>query len=146
MMARSITYKEAKKRLEDRLPLAEAYLRARIEARSRSESKSSNENTNNITIDRLEKVALLLNKASLTFKEAMNSNGSKRRELLEEAFRAYADIVPYLQNVTPYLTSTVLKQIRNIERMLELEIEQSVKVKTMDVNDDIMKEARESFL
>ncbi len=26
----------------------------------------------------------------------MNSNGSKRKELLEDAFKAYVDIVPYL--------------------------------------------------
>mgnify|MGYP001047585912 CR=1 FL=1 len=144
MMSRSITYEEAKKRLEDRRELAEAYLRARIEARSKN-SSDSNDN-NNTTIERLEKVAILLNKASLTFNQAVDANGSKRRELLEEAFKAYVEIVPYLGK-TPYLTYVVLKQIKNIERMLELEIEKSVKADTASIDvDSIMKEARESFL
>ena len=140
MMSRSITYEEAKKRLEDRRELAEAYLIAMIEASSK---KSSNDNN----LEGLEKVAMLLNKASLTFKEAINSNSSKRRELLEEAFRAYVDIVPYLQSTTPYLTNTVLRQIKNVERMIELEIENSVKVDATNIDvDSMMKEAREAFL
>ena len=139
MMSRSIAYEEAKKRLEDRLETAEAYLRARIEARSKNKHSSDND------IERLERIALLLNKASLTFNEAMNSNGSKRRELLEEVFKAYVEIVPYLTNVTPYLTNTVLKQIKNIERVVELEIENSVNTKDISI-DEVMKEAREAFL
>jgi len=140
MMSRSITYEEAKKRLEDRRELAEAYMIAMIEASSK---KSSNDNN----LEGLEKVAMLLNKASLTFKEAINSNSSKRRELLEEAFRAYVDIVPYLQSTTPYLTNTVLRQIKNVERMIELEIENSVKVDATNIDvDSMMKEAREAFL
>ena len=138
MMSRSITYEEAKKRVEDRLEIAKAYLRARIEARSKN--KYSND------IKRLERIALLLNKASLTFKEAMNSNNGKRRELLEEAFKAYVEIVPYLGK-RPYLTYTVLKQIKNIEKMLELEIENSVKnnnTNTIDI-DNMMKKAREAL-
>ena len=140
MMSRSITYEEAKKRVEDRLEIAVAYLRARIEARSK------NEHSNNNDIKRLEKVALLLNRASALFKEAMNSNNGKRRELLEEAFKAYVDIVPYLGN-TPYLTYTVLQQIKNIEQMIESEIENSIKNDntTIDI-DSMMKEARKAFL
>ena len=96
-----------------------------------------------IDLDRLEKVALLLNKASALFKEAMNTNNGKRRELLEEAFRAYVDIVPYLPNATPYLTNTVLKQIKKIEQLIELEIEKSVDIKDTTITiDEIMKEAR----
>jgi len=139
-MSRSITYEEVEKRLEDRRELAEAYLIAMIEASSK---KSSNDNN----LEGLEKVAMLLNKAYLTFKEAINSNSSKRRELLEEAFRAYTDIVPYLQSTTPYLTNTVLRQIKNVERMIELEIENSVKVDATNIDvDSMMKEAREAFL
>ena len=102
MMERSITYEEVKRRAEERRKIAEAYLRARIEARS----NNNNNGNNNTDLNRLEKVAILLNKASLMFKEAMNSNvnGSKRRELLEELFRAYVDIVPFLAEATPYLT------------------------------------------
>ena len=138
MMTRSIAYEEKKKRLEDRRELAEAYPIARVEARS-------NNNNNNTDLARLEKIASLLNKASLTYKEAINSNGSKRRELLEDAFRAYVNIVPYLTDATPYLTSTVLKQIKNVEKMIELEIEQSIKAASIDI-DSIMKETRKSFL
>jgi len=145
MMSRSITYEEAKKRLEDRRELAEAYLRARIEARSKN-SSDSNDN-NNTTIERLEKVAILLNKASLTFNQAVDANGSKRRELLEEAFKAYVEIVPYLGKI-PYLTIPILQQIKNIEKMIELEIENSIKndnTNAIDI-DSIMKEAKEAFL
>jgi len=144
MMSRSLTYEEAKKRAEERRTIAEAYLRARIEARS--ESNSNNNGNNNTDLNRLERMAILLNKASLTFNQAVSANGSKRRELLEEAFKAYVEIVPYLGK-TPYLTYVVLKQIKNIERMLELEIEKSVKADTASIDvDSIMKEARESFL
>ncbi len=134
MMSRSITYKEAKKRVEERRELAEACLRARIEAK-------------NDDIHRLEKIALMLNKASLIFKEAMNSNGSKRRELLDEALRAYVDIVPYLDKM-PYLTVPVLQQIKKIEKTIEMEIEKSVNVKantSIDI-DSIIKKTEESFL
>ena len=142
MMTGSIAYEEAKKILEERHELAIAYLRTRIEART--ENKHSCNNNNDIK--RLEKVALLLNRASALFKEAINSNNGKRRELLEEAFKAYVEIVPYLGK-RPYLTYTVLKQIKNIEKMIELEIENSVKVAATNIDvDSIMKEARESFL
>ena len=105
MMTRSIAYEEAKKRAGDKLEIAVAYLRARIESRSKNKHNDNND------IKRLERIALLLNKASLTFKEAMNSNNGKRRELLEEAFKAYVEIVPYLGKI-PYLTYTVLKQTK----------------------------------
>ena len=141
-MTGSITYEEAKTE-EDRLEIAVAYLRAGIEARTENKHISDNND-----IKRLEKVALLLNRASALFNEAMNSNNGKRRELLEEAFKAYVEIVPYL-GTTPYLTITVLKQIKNIEKLIELEIENNVNVKadtaSIDV-DSIMKEARESLL
>ena len=140
MMTRSIAYEEAKKRAGDKLEIAVAYLRARIESRSKNKHNDNND------IKRLERIALLLNKASLTFKEAMNSNNGKRRELLEEAFKAYVEIVPYLGKI-PYLTYTVLKQIKNIEKMIELEIENSVKnnnTNTIDI-DNMMKESREAL-
>ena len=137
MMSRSITYEEAEKRVEEKRESAEAYLRAMIEGRSK----------NNSNDDNLEKVVMLLNKASLTFKEAMNSDSSKRRELLEEALRAYVDIVPYLVKM-PYLTVPVLQQIKNIEKTIEMEIEKSVNVKantSIDI-DSIIKKTGESFL
>ncbi len=137
MMSRSITYEEAKNRVEEKRESAEAYLRAMIEGRSK----------NNSNDDNLEKVVMLLNKASLTFKEAMNSDSSKRRELLEEALRAYVDIVPYLVKM-PYLTVPVLQQIKNIEKTIEMEIEKSVNVKantSIDI-DSIIKKTGESFL
>ena len=140
MMTRSIAYEEAKKRAGDKLEIAVAYLRARIESRSKNKHNDNND------IKRLERIALLLNKASLTFKEAMNSNNGKRRELLEEAFKAYVEIVPYLGKI-PYLTYTVLKQIKNIEKMIELEIANSVKndnTNTIDI-DNMMKKAREAL-
>jgi len=140
MMTRSIAYEEAKKRAGDKLEIAVAYLRARIESRSKNKHNDNND------IKRLERIALLLNKASLTFKEAMNSNNGKRRELLEEAFKAYVEIVPYLGK-RPYLTYTVLQQIKNIEKMIELEIENSVKnnnTNTIDI-DNMMRESREAL-
>ncbi len=54
MMSRSIAYEEAKKRVEDRLEIAIAYLRAGIESRSKNKHNDNND------IERLEKVALLL--------------------------------------------------------------------------------------
>jgi len=76
---------------------------------------------------RLEKVAELLEIGSSKLNEAMSSNGNdgKRKELLEQAFFAYLEIVPYLGKM-PYLTVPVLQQIKNIEKLMELEIEKSV--------------------
>jgi hypothetical protein len=70
---------------------------------------------------RLEKVARLLEIGSSKFMEAMssNSNGGKRKELLEQAFKAYVEIVPYLGKM-PYLTVPVLQQIKNIEKLMEM--------------------------
>ena len=137
MMSGSIAYKEAK--TEDRPEIAVAYLRTGIEARTENKHNSSNND--------IERIALLLNRASVLFNEAMNSNNGKRRELLEEAFKAYVDTVPYLGK-RPYLTYTVLKQIKSIEKMIELEIENSVKsgdTDTIDI-DSMMKEVRKAFL
>ncbi len=148
-MSRSITYEEAKKRLEDRRELAEAYLRARIEARSKNSNNNNGDNNNNNStdLDRLERIAILLNKASLTFNQAVNANGSKRRELLEEAFKAYVDIVPYLGKI-PYLTIPVLQQIKNIERLIEMEIENIISKENRDTNTDTGIDGlmKESFL
>ena len=118
MMSRSIIYEEVEKRIEDRHKLVEACSRARIEG---SDKNSCDDNTSNL---------------------------ERLGELLDEAFRAYVDIVPYLKNVTPYLTNTVLKQIKNIEQLMELEIENGLsKNKNIDIDiDSIMKESRESFL
>jgi hypothetical protein len=96
---------------------------------------------------RLEKVARLLEIGSSKFMEAMssNSNGGKRKELLEQAFKAYVEIVPYLGKM-PYLTVPVLQQIKNIEKLMEMEIEKSVNTGASINIDEVMKVARESFL
>jgi hypothetical protein len=94
---------------------------------------------------RLERVAKLLEVGSSKLSEAMSSNNGKRKELLEQAFQAYVDIVPYLGKM-PYLTVPVLQQIKNIEKMLETEIEKSVNIKDSINVDEVMKVTRESFL
>jgi hypothetical protein len=97
---------------------------------------------------RLEKVARLLEIGSSKFMEAMssNSNDGKRKELLEQAFYAYVEVVPYLGKM-PYLTVPVLQQIKNIEKLMEMEMEKSVNADVTSINvDEIMKVARESFL
>jgi hypothetical protein len=96
---------------------------------------------------RLEKVARLLEIGSSKLNEAMssNSNDGERKELLEQAFQAYVDIVPYLGKM-PYLTVPVLQQIKNIEKLMEMEIEKSVNADAGINVDEIMKVARESFL
>jgi len=102
---------------------------------------------------RLEKVARLLEIGSSKFMEAMSSNNNdgKRKELLEQAFYSYVEIVPYLGKM-PYLTVPVLQQIKNIEKLMEMEIEKSVNGNadvddgTSNNVDDIMKVAKESLL
>jgi hypothetical protein len=97
---------------------------------------------------RLEKVARLLEIGSSKLNEAMssnnNSNDGERKELLEQAFQAYVDIVPYLGKM-PYLTVPVLQQIKNIEKLMEMEIEKSVNADAGINVDEIMKVAS-SFL
>jgi len=96
-------------------------------------------------LTRLEKVAELLKIGSSKLNEAMSSNNDgKRKELLEQAFQAYVDIVPYLGKM-PYLTVPVLQQIKNIERLMEMEIEKSVNADAGINVDEIMKVAS-SFL
>jgi hypothetical protein len=96
---------------------------------------------------RLEKVAELLMVGSSKLNEAMssNSNDGKRKELLEQAFYAYVEVVPYLGKM-PYLTVPVLQQIKNIEKLMEMEIEKSVNADAGINVDEVMKVARESFL
>jgi hypothetical protein len=98
---------------------------------------------------RLEKVARLLEIGSSKLNEAMssnnNSNDGERKELLEQAFQAYVDIVPYLGKM-PYLTVPVLQQIKNIEKLMEMEIEKNVNADAGINVDEVMKVARESFL
>jgi hypothetical protein len=100
---------------------------------------------------RLEKVAELLMVGSSKLNEAMSSNNGndgKRKELLEQAFQAYVEVVPYLGKMS-YLTVPVLQQIKNIEKLMEMEIEKSVNGNTdgTSINvDEVMKVARKSFL
>jgi hypothetical protein len=96
---------------------------------------------------RLEKVARLLEIGSSKLNEAMssNSNDGKRKELLEQAFYAYVNIVPYLGKM-PYLTIPVLRQIKNIEKLMEMEIEKSVNADVGINVGEVMKVVRESLL
>jgi hypothetical protein len=115
---------------------------ARTQATTPSTTTESQED-----LARLEKVARLLEIGSSKLNEAMfsSNNDGKRRELLEQAFQAYVDIVPYLGKM-PYLTIPTLQQIKNIEKLMELEIEKSVNVDAGINVDEVMKVARESFL
>jgi len=101
-------------------------------------------------IARLENVAKLLEVGSSKLSEAISNNGNdgKRKELLEQAFQAYVEIVPYLGKM-PYLKIPVLQQIKNIEKLIEMEIEKSVNGNAdgTSINvDEVMKVTRGSFL
>jgi uncharacterized membrane protein YgaE (UPF0421/DUF939 family) len=129
----------------------EAYLREKVAVKN-SNNKNNDDNKKKEELARLEKVAKLLEIGSSKFMEAMssNSNDGKRKELLEQAFHAYVEAVPYLGKM-PYLTVPVLQQIHNIERMLEAEMERSVNGNNDDDGtsnnvDEVMKVARESLL
>jgi hypothetical protein len=124
--------------------IAELINQAKAVVRTQTVTPSS-ESKEDLVI--LKKVAELLMVGSSKLNEAMNNNNGKRRELLEQAFKTYVDIVPYL-NKMPYLTVPVLQQIHNIERMLEAEMKRSVNGNADDTNnnvDDVMKVAS-SFL
>jgi uncharacterized membrane protein YgaE (UPF0421/DUF939 family) len=127
----------------------EAYPREKVAVKN-SNNKNNDDNKKKEELARLEKVAKLLEIGSSKFMEAMssNSNDGKRKELLEQAFQAYVDIVPYLGKM-PYLTVPVLQQIHNIEKLMEMEIEKSVNADADDTSintDEVMKVAKESFL
>ena len=79
--------------------------------------------------------------------EAMSSNNNdgKRKELLEQAFQAYVEVVSYLGKM-PYLTVPVLQQIKNIEKLMEMEIEKSVNADVGINVGEVMKVVRESLL
>jgi hypothetical protein len=96
---------------------------------------------------RLEKVAELLEIGSSKLNEAMSSNNNdgKRKELLEQAFQAYVEVVPYLGKM-PYLTVPVLQQIKNIEKLMEMEIEKSVNADGTSINVDEVMKVASSFL
>jgi hypothetical protein len=104
-----------------------AYPREKVAVKN-SNNKNNNDDKKKEELARLEKVAELLMVGSSKLNEAMSSNSNndgKRKELLEQAFQAYVDIVPYLSKM-PYLTVPVLQQIKNIERLMEMEMENSV--------------------
>jgi hypothetical protein len=126
----------------------EAYLREKVAVKN-SNNKNNNDDKKKEELARLEKVAELLMVGSSKLNEAMssNSNDSKRKELLEQAFQAYVEVVPYLGKM-PYLKIPVLQQIKNIERLMELEIEKSVNADDgTSINiDEVMKVARKSLL
>jgi hypothetical protein len=110
-----------------------------VVARTQTTTPSTQED-----LARLEKVAELLKVGSSKFMEAISSNGNdgKRKELLEQAFQAYVEVVPYLGKM-PYLTVPVLQQIKNIEKLMEMEIEKSVNTGASINIDEVMKVARE---
>jgi hypothetical protein len=128
----------------------EAYPREKVAVKNGNNKNNDNDDKKKEELARLEKVAELLMVGSSKLNEAMssNSNNGKRKELLEQAFHAYVDIVPYLSKM-PYLTVSVLQQIHNIERMLEAEMERSVNGNDDDGTsnnvDEVMKVAS-SFL
>jgi hypothetical protein len=124
--------------------IAELINQAKAIARTQATTPSSAEED----LARLEKVARLLEIGSSKFMEAMssNSNDGKRKELLEQAFQAYVDIVPYLGKM-PYLTVPVLQQIKNIEKLMEMEMEKSVNGNDgTNINADEVMKVASSFL
>jgi len=124
----------------------EAYPREKVAVKN-SNNKNNDDDKKKEELARLEKVAELLMVGSSKLNEAMssNSNDGKRKELLEQAFYAYVEVVPYLGKM-PYLTVPVLQQIKNIEKLMEMEIEKSVNADAGINVDEVMKVARESLL
>jgi hypothetical protein len=124
----------------------EAYLREKVAVKN-SNNKNNNDDKKKEELARIEKVAELLMVGSSKLNEAMssNSNNGKRKELLEQAFQAYVDIVPYLSKM-PYLTVPVLQQIKNIEKLMEMEIEKSVNADGTSINVDEVMKVASSFL
>jgi hypothetical protein len=125
----------------------EAYPREKVAIKN-SNNKNNDDDKKKEELARLEKVAELLMVGSSKLNEAMSSNNNdgKRKELLEQAFQAYVDIVPYLGKM-PYLTVSVLQQIHNIERMLEAEMERSVNsADGTSINVDEVMKVASSFL
>jgi hypothetical protein len=129
----------------------EAYPREKVAVKNSNNKNNDDDKKKKEELARLEKVSELLMVGSSKLNEAMssNSNNGKRKELLEQAFKAYVEVVPYLSKM-PYLTVPVLQQIKNIERLMELEIEKSVNADADDSTnnnvDEVMKVARESLL
>jgi hypothetical protein len=123
----------------------EAYLREKVAVKN-SNNKNNDDDKKKEELARLEKVAELLMVGSSKLNEAMSSNNNdgKRKELLEQAFQAYVEVVPYLGKM-PYLTVPLLQQIKNIEKLMEMEIEKSVNADAGINVDEIMKVAS-SFL
>jgi len=123
----------------------EAYPREKVAVKN-SNNKNNDDDKKKEELARLEKVAELLMVGSSKLNEAMssNSNDGKRKELLEQAFYAYVEVVPYLGKM-PYLTVPVLQQIKNIEKLMEMEIEKSVNADAGINVDEVMKVAS-SFL
>jgi hypothetical protein len=125
----------------------EAYPREKVAVKN-SNNKNNDDDKKKEELARLEKVAELLMVGSSKLNEAISSNSNndgKRKELLEQAFQAYVEVVPYLSKM-PYLTVPVLQQIKNIERLMEMEIEKSVNADAGINVDEVMKVARESLL
>ena len=124
----------------------EAYPREKVAVKN-SNNNNNDDDKKKEELARLEKVAELLMVGSSKLNEAMSSNSNndgKRKELLEQAFQAYVEVVPYLGKM-PYLTVPVLQQIKNIEKLMEMEIEKSVNADAGINVDEVMKVAS-SFL
>jgi hypothetical protein len=76
----------------------------------------------------VDKVTRMIEQASNILLQATSCiDNDKRRELLEHAFYAYTDILPYLTYL-PHLKQPILQQIKNIEKIIEIEIEKSVPI------------------
>ena len=124
--------------------IAELINQAKAIAKSQGTTPSESEED----LARIEKVAELLKVGSSKLNEAMSSNNNdgKRKELLEQAFYAYVEVVPYLGKM-PYLTVPVLQQIKNIEKLMEMEIEKSVNCNAdAGINVDEVMKVTSSFL
>jgi len=125
----------------------EAYPREKVAVKN-SNNKNNDDDKKKEELARLEKVAELLMVGSSKLNEAMssNSNDGKRKELLEQAFQAYVEVVPYLSKM-PYLTVPVLQQIKNIEKLMEMEMEKSVNGNDgTNINADEVMKVASSFL
>lgn len=98
--------------------------------------------------DRLKQITQLLDKANTTFHEAIVADTvSERKELLEQALREYAEILPLLnpcrEDIWGRLAiSTVLDKIHAVEAWIEQEIERTVFANTREVEEEEVVTAR----
>lgn len=103
-----------------------------------------------LDLDRLELLIKQLDKANNKFSEAITAaETGKRRNMLEEAFREYVEVLPLLPNL-PLIRRVVLDKIHIIESWIEEEIEKSISDSSSNGRDidieEALAEARLSLL